>query len=577
MNEPGSFCLVLHCHLPYVLGHGRWPHGADTLFEATAETYLPLLATIDDLVAEGISPKSTIGITPVLAEQLAQPAFPAAFESYCAEKIAAAESDASEFTAKGQRRLAGLAQRWRSFYEAQSGAFVERYSRDIIGAFRRLWEDGHIEILTSAATHGYLPLLGYDACIRAQLAQGTATHERLFGRKPRGLWLPECAYRPAYPWRSPVGDQDAPVARQGIEALVAEAGLEYFVVDTPLLKGGKAIGVYLERFGGLRELWEQFAKSYTPPTEDAEKSPYQLYLVGAPPATTAPVTIFTRDPRTGLQVWSGGWGYPGDGNYLDFHKKHTPGGLRYWKVTAANADLADKLEYDPDTVDARLRENAGHFVSLARELMEASTEKEPVPLVCAPYDAELFGHWWFEGPRFLSYVWRWSAADPSLIPATMGEHLDRAGVGEVVELPEGSWGEGGFHWIWFNDDTRWMWERLYDAETTMVEMAAWAPDAGSELGRVLRQMGRELLLMEGSDWQFLISTRSAADYSISRFNVHAVAFEELGEIARHVRTEYSLPDRAAERIADIEARDPLFSDVDPAWWAPDGEARRSAH
>ena len=205
----GSFTFVLHAHLPYVLSHGRWPHGTDWLNEAAAETYIPLLDMLNDLVQEGLSPHMTLGLTPILGEQLSDPAFAEEFRSYLSMKAEAASEDMDHFRRTGERHLADVAQYWKMFYQRISDHFESRYQGHLVQAFRALQDEGHIEIITCAATHGYLPLLGQDTSVQAQIKQGVAAYTRQYGRPPRGIWLPECAYRPRYRWAPPVASSSS--------------------------------------------------------------------------------------------------------------------------------------------------------------------------------------------------------------------------------------------------------------------------------------------------------------------------------------------------------------------------------
>jgi len=190
-SNKGYLVFMLHAHLPYVLNHGRWPHGTDWLNEAAAETYLPLLSVLRRLEADGIRSALTIDLSPVLAEQMALPAFPEEFRSYLRYKISAARQDYMEFKGRGEREMMPLAEYWEGFYQ-QALEFFEKLQGDLIGEFRRLQEAEVIEIMTCAATHGYLPLLASDASLRLQIETACASYRRLFGRAPRGIWLPEC-------------------------------------------------------------------------------------------------------------------------------------------------------------------------------------------------------------------------------------------------------------------------------------------------------------------------------------------------------------------------------------------------
>lgn len=569
MPKLGSFTFVLHSHLPYVLSHGKWPHGMDWLNEASAETYIPLLNVFNQLLSEGIKPKVILGITPVLVEQLADTVFKEEFKSYVQIKINAAIQDEQQFITWENEWRAKLARMWKDYYTNIMVDFKERYNEDIVGAFRKLQDNGAIEIITSAATHGYLPLIGYDESINAQTRQGVSSYKRHFGRQPRGIWLPECAYRPRYQWAFPIKGTGEPYMRRGIEEFLYENNIEYFIVDHHLLEGGKAIGVYLDRFKDLKEIWARFEKEfeYVWKVTDKKRSPYNTYLVSSNDGQS-PVAIFTRDPKTGIQVWSGESGYPGDGNYLEFHKKHFPGGLRYWKITSAKSDLGSKWEYDPDAVESRIKEQAGHFKDVIKGILYDHQKATGKPgIVVAPYDSELFGHWWFEGPRWLYYVLKWVNSDPEMELVTGGEYLDKNRPAEVIAIPEGSWGEGGFHWIWYNDWTKWTWRHIYETEGIMRDMAKkYADSPDTDIQRMLRQLARELLLLESSDWQFLMSTWSARDYAELRVSEH---YNDFMRIYKMIQTKVSGNNPHIgdwEFLGACEKRDCLFPDIDVKWW-----------
>lgn len=561
----GYLAVVLHSHLPHVLAHGTWPHGSDWLNECSAETYVPVLDTCYRLVSEGISPKLTIGLTPVLCEQLADPAFVASFIEYVEMKAQSAVLNADEFRRVGNDLMASLADTWRDYYVGIKRAFIDKYDKNIVAAFKKLQDDGHIEIITCAATHGYLPLLHEDSSVNAQIAIGKANYMRHFGQAPVGMWLPECAYRPGYAWKPPLEEFSAEAAadRKGVEYFVGANGIRYFIVDSHLLQGGKAIGTYLVRFDALRRLWEQIEKEYVPRPQKRELSPYSAHWIGSA-AGSSNVAFFTRDPKTGLQVWSGEWGYPGTGDYLDFHKKHFPGGHRYWRVTDAKCDLGDKKPYRPDNIERILGEQAEHFLSLAIDNLRGARDEDSVPgIVCAPFDAELFGHWWFEGPRWLYYLVKAAHASSDISLITCGEYLEKFPPETVVDLPEGSWGEGGFHFIWLNENTEWTWRHIYRAEAAMKELLdKFANDADPVMRRILKQLARELVLLQSSDWQFLISTWSARDYAEQRFVEHDADFWRLAQITERYAESRHLEENDLHYLQKCETKDPVFSEID---------------
>ncbi len=565
----GTFNLVLHGHIPYVVSHGKWPHGTDWLSEAVAECYIPILKVLRELEAEGIYTKITMGITPILAEQLADPVFHEEVSSYLQMKIDAAEEDKTFFTSAGETHMARLAGDWIKFYGDAKHDFEDLYDRNLLKGFKEYQDKGVLDIITCGATHGYFPLLGEDASINLQVRTAVETHKKHFGKTPTGIWMPECAYRPAYPWKRPAGDyadRDA-VDRYGVEEFLIENGIRYTFIDSHLLKGGRAIGAYADRFEGLKLLIERSLKAQKERDVIEDLSPYKLYKLQSSrnPDT---LTLFTRDPKTGLQVWSGEHGYPGDGWYMDFHKKRFPGGLRYWKVTSPKCGLGDKEVYDPDEVENRLEENASHFAELINKQLEEhhnTTGEEGV--LTAPYDAELFGHWWFEGVRFIKKLYQKLAKYENIKPGTAAEAEAKEKFESIITIPEGSWGEDGHHYIWLNEQTEWTWKDIYDDELKILELVKKAQDNGSEEYRdVVTQLVRELLLEQASDWQFLISTFSARDYAERRLVHHHNAIKRLTGIADRYLEKGYLSEEDKFVLNELKEQDHSFQHLNIDWF-----------
>jgi len=356
--------------------------------------------------------------------------------------------------------------------------------------------------------------------------------------------------------------------RKGIEEFLSENDIDFFIVDSPLLHGGEAVGVYIDRFSALKRLWKQFEKQYKPSPVDAKKSSQEAFLVGTKEGGK-PVAILARDEKTGLQVWSGEHGYPGDGNYLDFHKKYCVGGNRYWRITSAKADLADKEMYNPQIAQNRIPSQADHFANMVTETLREYHERTGKPgIVCAPFDTELFGHWWWEGPQWLGAVLERLAERDQVQLLTGSEYLEKSPASVIVSLPEGSWGKGGFHFIWLNEDTKWTWKHVYNAEREMIALAGkYADSDDQDLQRILKQAARENLLLQSSDWQFLISTWSARDYAELRFDYHFHAFERLKTLAEKQGQNKSLTPGDWAFLEECETRDQVFPDIDVSFWA----------
>ena len=566
MTQPlGTFSLVLHSHIPYVLAHGRSPHGTDWLAEAAAETYLPLLDICRKLIAEGISPQITLGLTPVLVEQLADESFQDEFSSYLRGKIEAASANGEQFKQEGNYHLAFLARYWEEWYGKALSDFETVYACDIVGAFRALQDAGHIEIITSSATHGYSALLAQDTSIQMQVKTGIQAYARHFGRKPRGYWLPECAYRPRYHWSPSVTVPDVeyePILRKGTDEFLAENGIDYFFVEGSLLHGGEALGVYADKFGPLKELYKQFQKE----TVEVKYRPYTTYR---PYLVSQKLAVFGRDAATGQQVWSGENGYPGDPWYLEFHKKFVRAGekslgLRYWRISDNKADFDAKALYAPRQAEERTAVHAAHFAGLVKETL--AVQNDPNAVITSVYDTELFGHWWFEGPQFLYHALKAIALDPEVTLQTVSEYLDAHPATLPITLPEGSWGEGGFHYIWLNEQTAWSWKLVYEVEAEMFQLARDCA-GNAAAAPILKQAAREALLLMASDWQFCISTGGAKDYSEVRLRNHYDSFQALAKLTRRAASGETLSVGDWKNIAECEARDSVFPDIEPSWFA----------
>src|SRR5689334_1018164 len=523
------FALVLHTHLPMVVNHGRWPHGSDWLNEATFECYLPLLEVAHRLVGDGISPKWTLNLSPVLTEQLASPEFQKELAFYYDNVRRACADTREHFMTAGPAELAGLCDFWEEHYE-RMWELHRRIGGDIPGTFAELQRGGHVEIITCAATHGYLPLLSRDESIHQQLRTAVETHKRHFGQAPRGIWLPECAYRPRYEWTAPTGPERGRDRRMrpGIEELLAAHNLEYFIADSHLVAAGEPVFLYKD-FVGMRG---SIGTDTAPMPVGERRSPYAPYRVASRGGHGSAIA-FIRDPRSTLQVWSRDHGYPGEYHFLEFHKKHFPGGLRFWRITDHLGDFGTKQIYEPKVASEKVGLQAAHFVGLVKETIEQARDGQTA-LVCSPYDSELFGHWWFEGPQWLEQVVREMSRN-AVQPMTLGEALKVVPPQGPLQLPEGSWGEGGDHRVWLNQNTEWTWDRVYSAEREWVEHLRQGDGGRSELKRVLSQASRELMLLQASDWQFLITTGSARDYAERRVAEHYAEFKRLSEMANTLR------------------------------------------
>ncbi len=537
-----DFVLTLHGHLPYVLHHGRWPHGSVWLCEAAFDSYLPLIEALQALEREKIPAPVTLGVTPVLANQLSHPSFVSEFEAYMARRLEGAAGAAEHLAVSGDADLIPIAKFWHERLTRLLALF-RALDGDLVGALRGFEDRGRIELISSAATHGFLPLFARDESIRLQLAVGVAEHKRLFGRAPTGCWLPECAYRPGGPW-GPAGARPQSY-RAGTDEHLAARGYRYFFVDTHLVRAGAELGY---------------------PDLDAipvtgERTPYVAYRVASSKRRAHDLFALVRDPKASGQVWSRAQGYPGDEWYLEFHKIRWPDGLRLWRVTGSGVDLGAKQRYDPGAAGNSARNHAAHFASVLREtagrVQEHKAARAPQSVVTAPFDAELFGHWWFEGVDFIEQLYRQLARN-GVRPVTARQHIADGGKARpTIQLTEGSWGKNGDFSMWLNDQTSWTWKRLWALEEAYWAVAAKALAGGPKPRAVLAQATRSMLLAQASDWQFIISTAEAADYANQRFDEHCGQAEDLVRALANGK----IDDATMHRVEALGAQDSLFPNV----------------
>ncbi len=547
MSTIGAFTFVLHSHIPYARQAGMWPHGEEWIHEAIAETYVPLLNALYDLAEEGINYKLTVSITPILAEQLADPLIVEHFVHYAAERSAWAADDVQRFSESGDTALRDLARYYHHLYARILTSFNDRFGRDVLGALAKLQEQGRVEISTSAATHGYLPLLSRDSSIYGQIATGVASHEQHFGQKPKAIWLPECAYRPAY--------YDGDVRRPGLESFLAAQGIQVFFSETHTVEGGNPVGKAAgEAIGPYGEVQRRYSIALEPHEQAEPATTFHPYWVGDAPGQVA---VLARNNDSGQQVWSATFGYPGDFWYREFHKKDGVSGLQYWRVGGAGLDLAYKPLYEPHRALERVQDHARHFAGLIDDLLSghAARTDGDFGVISAAYDTELFGHWWFEGVDWLKEVLRNLAVNDRVELTTASGIIDEHRPERVLNLPESSWGAGGGHFTWMNVDTKWMWPLIHAAESRMESLVAIGNAHPGRFDAFLAQAARELLLLESSDWPFLVTTGQAKEYASERFVEHLERFNRLAAMIEQGTCDTA---EAQEMLASLGERDNPF-------------------
>jgi 1,4-alpha-glucan branching enzyme len=478
------------------------------------ETYIPLLKILRALHYDGIRPRIMIGLVPILMEQLADPYMKDRFCFYMEDKIRRAQEDLHRFRSDPTRKkIAGY---WLDVFERNYRLFTDDFFRDILGTFKWLQEEQVIEVLTSAATHGFLPLMETESSIYAQIRLGVETYRHYFHRPPRGFWLPECAYRPAE-WSS--REQRM---RRGLDEWLADAGIHYF---------------FVESVGITRASWMDHHRQGKSP------STYRGYRL------PSGVAVFGRNEATGQQVWSPDQGYPGDPYYLEFHSKDLQSGLHYWRVTGG----PEKELYDPERAHQSVTSQAEHFVSLLSGLLDRAAPTGNEAVIVSPYDCELFGHWWHEGPAWLEEVFRRLDHRPRVIPRSLGDYLDQSGQGlSTITMPATTWGLNADFTVWQNPEHGWIWPYINESSRQLEQILAAGQRQDERSRRILQQCGRELLLMQGSDWPFLLFTTQAKEYANQRFHHHHQRFQKLIWAAKAMDDFSRLSEEELRQIEEID-------------------------
>jgi 1,4-alpha-glucan branching enzyme len=553
----GSFVFMLHSHLPYYRMAGMWPFGEENLYECMSETYVPLLNAISELYEEeGIKAKLTVGITPILAEQLNDEHLKQGFIEYLDSRIEAVSKDLERYPdpkVEHSQHLKYLAKYYFDWFNHIKDCFINKYNKDLISAFKKYQDLGCIEITTSGATHGFSPLLATDSNLNAQFKVGSDTTKRLFGKKAKGCWLPECAYRQGYEF---VGKDGKKKWRPAIEVILQNNDIEYFFTESHVIEGGNSVGN--RRVVGIYGNIEYI------PLPQREATGYDTYSAYWLP--DAQVAVMGRNDRAGFQVWSAADGYPGDGVYREFHKKDDKSGMNYWRITSSKTDLGDKMLYDPVLAMNQVNSNSDHYTTLLYHLLNdyKKSHNGKEGLIMVSFDTELYGHWWFEGVEFIKQVIRkLNNFIPDIERCTAGEYLQKHPPVDTIQIPESSWGQGGHFYVWLNHLTEWMWPIINGCEKRIIDIVSKYEKIPEDklLHRALNQLARENLLLQSSDWPFLITTWQAKDYATERFEEHVARFEKIADMIENGKID-------DEELKKIEAIDNCFSVIDYRVYLP---------
>ncbi|HEY8040952.1 MAG TPA: 1,4-alpha-glucan branching protein domain-containing protein [Polyangiaceae bacterium] len=521
----GYLAFVLHAHLPFV----RHPEHARHLeerwfYEALIECYLPLLEAFDRLADDGVPFALTMSVTPPLAAMMRDELLRQRFHEHLGRLEALSEKEMKRLW--GDARFAPVATFYKEHLGRMRGVW-DRHGGDVVAGLVRHWDAGRLELLTCSATHCYLPgMLPAREGIRPQLELGVRGFERIVGRRPVGAWLAECAYHPSF-------DDE-----------IARAGIRFTIVDTHGITNAR---------------------------------PRPPFGVHAPVCGPSGVAFFGRDAESSKQVWSREEGYPGDAFYRDFYRdigfdlpeselmgevagdgSRLMTGLKYYRITGKGVD---KQPYQPGVAAQKAAEHAGNFVFHRGQQVRHLAAQMPVPpIVVAPYDAELYGHWWFEGPMFLEAVFRrlhLPETGGQVEAITLREYLDRHPVCVQATPSASSWGAGGYGEVWVGHEAAWTWRHVHHATRYARWLIGKHRGADGARGQALDQMVRELLLLQSSDWPFIIKTGTATRYAEARIRSHVHRLRHLGHLVETGRIE----GQDAAWLADVRKRDNFLAQM----------------
>ncbi|HEY3323142.1 MAG TPA: 1,4-alpha-glucan branching protein domain-containing protein [Planctomycetota bacterium] len=522
----GYLTLVLHAHLPFVR-HPEHPEflEEDWLYEAMTETYIPLLLMLEGFERDKVPACFTMSLTPPLCEMLADKLLQDRYSAKLAKLQALSEQ---EIKRTQDTPFAAAAADYQQRF-ARCRTLFDKWERNLVTAFKHYQEEGFLEIITCGATHGFLPLMASESSIRAQIQVAVVNYRKHFGRSPKGIWLPECAYAP------------------GIDKYLREAGIQFFFIDTH----GLAYGTPRPRYG-------QFRPIFCP----------------------SGVAAFARDAESSKQVWSSEEGYPGDADYREFYRDlgydadyayikpflHSDGvrrntGIKYHRITG-RVSLGEKQPYNPGAAKEKAASHAGNFMFNRQHQANWLNGVLGVePCIVAPYDAELFGHWWYEGPMFLDFLMRKICFDQDEIALTTpSRFLDRFRTHQVLEPSASSWGDKGYFEVWLNGSNDWIYRHLHASEMRMRELVRRFANPTGLQERALKQAARELLLAQSSDWAFIMTTGTMVAYAEKRTRDHLHRFN--GLYLQLVENRIEEP-----WLRELESKDNIFSELDARVYA----------
>lgn len=524
MSCNASLLFLLHAHLPFV----NHPASSSFLeenwfFEAVAETYVPIIKMCERLAADRIRPGLTISVSPTLAAMLENEELKPKLMYYLESRLELLAKE--KIRAKNEKILLKTVSMYERLY-LDAIDILHCNEGNLLKPLKQLQGANQVEIITTSATHAVLPLLTRKEAVRAQIALAADDYEHHFGRKPAGFWLPECAYEP------------------GLNPYLRMAGFRYFFTESHSLSGtGK----------------------------NAPSGVFAKYR------TRNGLDFFVRDSESSAEVWNAAEGYPANPAYREFYRDmgfdadldyirpylgedgvRRNLGLKYYRITDSSKDLSSRKYYDPDAASEQADKDAEDYLRRRMKQAETIPSFGTDPLIVNCYDAELFGHWWFEGPLFLESVIR--KIRQNRLPlrfVTPSEYSSSVSQSAEIIPAMSSWGEKGYFEPWVNEKNDWIYSGLCPVTDKMVDAANFfkTRHLSALQKRALNQAAREVLLAQSSDWAFLMYIGSHVSYVEKRFTEHINDAADL--LSQAIENNIK-----EEKLKELEIKNNIFPQID---------------
>tara|TARA_B110000305_G_C19412444_1_gene626172 strand:+ start:37 stop:1626 length:1590 start_codon:yes stop_codon:yes gene_type:complete len=512
-SSKGCLLLLLHAHLPFARNpevdvslSERW------YFQAINEVYIPHLKLFSRLYKDKVPFRITYSLSPTLLMMFQDAFLNERYLEYMDKMILLAEKEVKRTDLCENSALHELSESYLNNFKSLKRTFVGEYDQDLAGAFKVLSEQGCLELITTSVTHAYLPLYKkYPNAISAQVEAGVECFEKIMGFAPEGFWLPECGYF------------------KGIEDVLKSNGIRYFFLE------GHAVSE----------------------SKNAQYSPV---------ACSNGVVGFGRDELSSSSVWDSKSGYPSDIDYREYYNdigfdltidelsplivdqsERSNTGIKYLSVSGK---AEGKSLYSVSKAANKVEVHARDFILKKRsQILKEQTKMGLPPVIVAPYDAELFGHWWHEGVDWLEKVIRYSVKDQGDYSLVTGsDYLRENSVFQCIQPIASSWGENASNEFWINEENDWMYPYLFQASEDLNELkiSRNLSKRNSLIERALRQAQSLLFLAQASDLAFMVRAKTTSDYAIQRFKELLSRFYYLKDLIEKNKLNVELMDKLEE-------------------------------